>query len=424
MLALDALLLVAIIVAAQVHRAAIQTIGRDAAPSIIAAQHIKSALAAMDADAAAGLLRPVAAETDPAAFEKRRVEASEALIAATENITYGNAERDPIRTMQLGMGSYEQQIQHARDLHETSLPGAVTAYRQAATEMDATLLPAAEALDHANNSVLERTYAGEATRSSATRLFVILAGALAAFALIGIQIYLSQKFRRTLNPMLLAATLLLLALVAFTTASLTIGQEQMQVADEDAFASIHTLWRAQAAANQAQSEEDRMLFDPASATTSRRAFLDLADAIVKPPANISPELLLKLVHTGTPVDGLQGYLAQAVNQGHLPGQRGKIEDVLADWEQVLARDAQVRRLEQAGQHRQAIELDLGEETAAFARLDQALDGTLAIEQAAFDASVAKSFSALRGMEIEAALATALIAALIFWGFAARIREYS
>ncbi len=50
--ALDAMLLFAAITGVQVHRDAMKTVGKDTAPSIIAAQHIKTSMADMDANVA------------------------------------------------------------------------------------------------------------------------------------------------------------------------------------------------------------------------------------------------------------------------------------------------------------------------------------------------------------------------------------
>src|ERR1700744_4940655 len=73
LLALDGVLLIAALGAASVHHAAIQTIGKDAAPSIIAAQHIKAAIADMDADAVSELLAPAGTVTESNdAYEARR----------------------------------------------------------------------------------------------------------------------------------------------------------------------------------------------------------------------------------------------------------------------------------------------------------------------------------------------------------------
>ena len=56
LLALDVLLLLAVVSAAGAHHGALKTVGRDTAPSIIAAQHIKTALAGMDAEVSNELL--------------------------------------------------------------------------------------------------------------------------------------------------------------------------------------------------------------------------------------------------------------------------------------------------------------------------------------------------------------------------------
>ena len=97
-LAADVLLLLAVLVGARIHRAAMNTVGRDAAPSIIAAQRIKSSLADMDANAANELLgSPGAASSFSATYDERRIDASQALIDAAKNITYGESEEAPIQ---------------------------------------------------------------------------------------------------------------------------------------------------------------------------------------------------------------------------------------------------------------------------------------------------------------------------------------
>src|SRR5215831_13547473 len=93
LIAVDALLLIAGIPAARVHRDAMKTVGKDSAPSIIAAQHIKSALADMDASAVNELLRPPGTAPEAVrAYESRREEAVKTLTTAAENIAYGDSE--------------------------------------------------------------------------------------------------------------------------------------------------------------------------------------------------------------------------------------------------------------------------------------------------------------------------------------------
>src|SRR5271168_4894042 len=90
------LMLIAIL-SAREDRQATETVGKDTAPSVIAAEHIKSALAAMDANAANELLAPAGhAAQSVRSYEDRRTEASKALIAAAENLTYGDTDRAAI----------------------------------------------------------------------------------------------------------------------------------------------------------------------------------------------------------------------------------------------------------------------------------------------------------------------------------------
>jgi hypothetical protein len=153
-----------LVVGARTHRAATKTVGRDTAPSIIAAQHIKTAMAGMDAAEAGALLgKPARIPQMLQTYEARRLEASKALIAAAENITYGDQERVPIQTIEVGLGNYAELAQRARDMHD------VAAYRQAADLADSKLYPAADALDKANRDALDRIYENQLSYSLATR---------------------------------------------------------------------------------------------------------------------------------------------------------------------------------------------------------------------------------------------------------------
>ncbi|MGA2597618.1 MAG: hypothetical protein ABSH09_11595, partial [Bryobacteraceae bacterium] len=287
LVALDVLLLIAAIAGARVHRDAMKTVGKDSAPSIIAAQHIKSALADMDADAANELLgAPDTASDAVKAYEARREEAAEALIAAAENITYGESERAPIQSLQVGIGTYERLIQRARDLHERGDAKFVAAYREAAKLLDETLLPAADALDKANNEVLERTYQGQSVKSLSARTFLVLVGLSLLGALVGVQIFLARRMRRTLNLLLLAATLLVGATLRYTAGAMVTEQRQLKVAKEDAFMSIHALWRARAVSYWANSDESRYLLDKEHAAEHERDFFTKSAMLAKLPLDM------------------------------------------------------------------------------------------------------------------------------------------
>ena len=424
----DALLLVAGISATRVHRDAMKTVGRESAPSIIAAQHIKSALADMDANAVNELLGPPGSMPDAVkAYESRREEAAKALLEAAENIAYGESERDPIRRIQVGMGAYERLVQRARDLHERGDAQAVVAYREASSLMNQALLPAADALDNAALGVLERTYKDQSGRSSSARGTEIFSGLLLLGALIAVQLSLSKRTRRTLNPLLLAATLVALWCVQDSVVAMQNEQHQLKIAKQDAFDSIHALWRARAIAYWANADESRYLLDQAHAEEHEREFIRKSKLLADSPADPSLRHVAEAARNDIRMEGFSGYLADELKNITFEGERGVAAATLLRFAEYLTIDTQIRQLERAGKHQEAITLCLGMQEGqsnwSFDRFDKALGATLHINQAAFDEAVANGLSAVQGLELDLSVAAAVIALLGFLGLAPRIREY-
>ena len=440
LLSMVAVLLVAIVLGAQVHRDAMQTIGKDAAPSIIAAQHIKSALADLDADEANILLaEPNTANAATAGVIRRREEADAALLAASGNVTYA-AERLPIQTLQGTADFYNRLAQQTEDFHDTGNPLDVRYYRALAIIMDEKLLPAADTLDRANNDELQSAYHRQGIGSNLTRLLVFLVGLAGLAALVAIQIFLSRRTRRTLNPPLLAATLVTFFLFTYGLTALVTEQHRLKVAKEDSFESIHALWQARAVAYQANAEESRFLLDPANAGDYQSAFFSEVGALAKLPPGMSLQQLLAELHRGEKVPGFTGFLADELHNTTFTGEREAALRTLAAFETYLRIDGEVRALEHAGQHQQAVNLCVGtsphQSDWAFERFDEALGETLDINQQEFNKAVDAGFASvgtLSGhslmteiwstLEFKALVLSALIAVLIALGLAPRIREY-
>ena len=243
------LLMLSVIAGARSHRHQIQVIGRDSAPSIVAAQHISAALADMDA---------TVADRDSSNFDKRRTEAAAAIIAAAENITFGDAERIPIQKLAIGLAGYSE--------------AAVRNVRQAQNIMDNDLLPAAAALDDANRKELEAVWAQQKSASERSLSLMIVAGILLGGVLLALQVFLAQRMRRTLNPGLFAATIAAWLFVVFAAQSFNSADRDLRIAKEDAFDSIIALWQARSVAYSANGDLRRALTDPANAAVHQKAF--------------------------------------------------------------------------------------------------------------------------------------------------------
>lgn len=427
LIAFDALLLIAVLVGTWVHRDAMKAIGTDSAPSIIDAQQIRYRLAGMDADAANELLATGNTASAAAAdYNRQETGASLALIDAAKNETY-TAERAPLEKLELNIATYERLIQQSQDFHGSGHGDDVRYYRSAATLMDGTLLAAADALDKANYTELDRAYKEHAFSSIAARAFMFMAGLAMLAALLWTQIFLSRRTKRTVNPLLFLATLLALGLTLYGLIAVSVEEHDLKVAKEDAFDSIYALSHARSVAYAANAEESRRLLDPAHAPDYERAFAQDSAALVTLPAGVPLDRLLRREDDGERVAGFSGYLADEWHNITFDGEKEAATDTLKTFEKYLTIDADIRRLEREGHHAEAIALctgsNPGELDWAFAQFDDALQRTLKINQTVFDDKKRAGFSALNHMEWKASIAAVLIAILAVSGLSARIREY-
>ena len=436
------LLLTTTILGIQEQRNAIKTVGRDAVPSIITAQRLKDGMAGMDAFAASeflvpssntqsSFLEPLQKDVDGAtiqSYNERYRSVTERLIAAANNITY-DEEREPIQTMQLGIGEYVAKIQQARDAHaRRDQAGTLAAYLSAIEILDKTLLPAADRLDQANLKVLDRTY-GEQRFASARSLFLIAIVTLGlAGILVMLQLFLSQRTRRTFNPFLLSATAIALLFLVHTIGSLLSASNHLKVAKEDAFDSMHVLRQARALAYGANADESRYLLDVRNAATHEQAFFNKLNQIAAPPSGQTLEQITLLAQQDTKLTGLTGFLGEELSNITFPGERQAVIDNLSTLSQYLQIDKQIRQLQQSGKYREAIALCVGnnpgESNWAFEQFKKANQKTYDVNDKAFKDAITQGDQDLEGFEVKSTIVTITIALLVLLGVMPRLKEYS
>jgi len=436
------LLLTTTILGIQEQRNAIKTVGRDAVPSIITAQRLKDGMAGMDAFAASeflvpssntqsSFLEPLQKDVDGAtiqSYNERYRSVTERLIAAANNITY-DEEREPIQTMQLGIGEYVAKIQQARDAHaRRDQAGTLAAYLSAIEILDKTLLPAADRLDQANLKVLDRTY-GEQRFASARSLFLIAIVTLGlAGILVMLQLFLSQRTRRTFNPFLLSATAIALLFLVHTIGSLLSASNHLKVAKEDAFDSMHVLRQARALAYGANADESRYLLDVRNAATHEQAFFNKLNQIAAPPIGQTLEQITLLAQQDTKLTGLTGFLGEELSNITFPGERQAVIDNLSTLSQYLQIDKQIRQLQQSGKYREAIALCVGnnpgESNWAFEQFKKANQKTYDVNDKAFKDAITQGDQDLEGFEVKSTIVTITIALLALLGVMPRLKEYS
>jgi hypothetical protein len=386
--ALSAVFLLTASVGLERHRHAMQTIGKDSAPSIIAAERIRTSLAWAHADAALGLAGD---GTAAAAYDAHRRDAADELVSAAENITYGDAERLPIRRLVDGFGRYGAAVARARAA-EHPTPASLV---EAEHILHAELLPDADALEWANRQALDAGYSEERLGARRGTAAVVVAGLALLAALVGTQLFLARRMRRLVNPPLVVASAMTAAMVVWLLSAMLASAEDLRVAKADAFDSISALSQARAVAVDVYATRLAGV-DPGRADAE-------AVRLASPPAGMTLESALAAVDAGAVPDGFAGFLPDELRNITFPGEREAAANALRAY--VAQRAAPT-------------------DPAVFAGFNDALARTLDINQVAFDASVGRGFAAVGGLWMWAAAASAGVALAAYLGLRPRLREYA
>jgi hypothetical protein len=388
-------------------RETVRLLRDETAPNIVAADAMRAELAELDALAAVELTgSTVQRHAAHEKLETRRHELVARLLAATENITFGDEERPLLLTLNEDLGRFFETMGDARARLETgNASAALAAYHSAHELMEADLTVAAE-LDRVNRAHLDQAYAAERSLEEAGRVTILLFGLAVFGVLVAFQIFLLRRTRRILNPPLLLSTALVVATIHFGGGGLEEAQRSLRAAKEDAFDSVHLLWQARAVAYGARGDESRFLLDPSSALAFQQAF----DARV---AQL------------TDADGLLG---RELANASFPGEKISASAAQKDFTAFLQVDRRLRALDASDRHAEALDLAVGTPPdgalASFARFDQALGDTLDIVQRAFVAQTLECEETLRRLAIVVPLLGMLVIAAALLGVQGRLREYA
>lgn len=403
-------------------RAALRAVVHETARRIVAAEELGANLADLDTELANSLLGN-AADRDVAneLFELRRSTANRRLVDAAADGTAADAERIPIVVMSEELGRYLELAARAQWLYDRGdKEGALSLLRLATNLMHARILPAAAALDGWTRARMDLQVA--IARRDGTRHTVeaAAAGLLLVAALVAAQAFILRRMRRRTSPPLLAATVLAIAFTWSLLARFDAARENLREVHDDAFESIHLLWRARALAYDAAGDQSRRLLDPARAGDYDAAFRAKVAQLESRPGyfRVNSEDLRSGKATGLLID--------AALRAAFAGEEDAANTFLDDFAKFMAADDDVRTTERRGWHDQAVQEAIGSSLArtSFDRLDASLQRTIAIDQAAFDGLAAAGDAALRRAEWLGP-AFALAIALLGWlGVRARLREYA
>ena len=398
-----------------------QTIGRDAVPSIVAAEQIRTTLGYAHTEAANAFLAGEGKDgPSMRAYATAMGEAHDSLLTAAQNITYGDEERKPILTLMTLLSEYERLVGASL---ESGRYGA--AFASADQLMRTRILPAASALDQANFSHLDLAYQRFGQEARLRQFLVIGLAVLLGAVMLETQLHLYRQYRRVMNPAMLAGSVVLLGLlIGYATLSSSV-MASIRAAKEDAFDSVHALTRARSVAYDANALETLYLLESTHADKQvglTAQFHAAAEAIWHGTVDAGGNLPADLSR----LKG-QGMLGDELANITFEGEADAATRTLNGWRAYVAIDERIRKLEADGHHAEAIALCLGthqgESDWAFAQFNDALGATLKINQAAFEQSSARAMSAVESLRYMAVamLFIPLLAGML--GLRKRIAEF-
>ena len=423
----------------------VRTIGRDTAPSVVAAQQIRAHLANMDANAAnAALTRGAAATQAWADYQSEQAALSDRLVAAAQNITYGEAERQPIVTIATRVQAYADLIGQARavmaaaDPRQNTAPEAALALiRQASGIMNGDLLVAADSLNAANERVLDQTWIERRDAFLRQTVGLVAAGLPAVAVLLVLQSIISRRTRRRINPGLLAATMVMIVATLWSGFGAQSSASALTSAKQDAFDSVRALWKARAIAYSANADESYFLLDP----TRKRDYTDLfhkkmasivyANFDQPKPRQYFLDAIAEFERKGCraqlPQFAFDGLLGDELRNVTFPRECEAAVSAYRRLSDYIAIDGRIRDLDAAGQRDAAIALNVGakpgESNFAFDQFDQQLRQVIEINQTAFDGLIATATGRLLPLPWVIGGGCLLVGLLAGFGVRPRLNEY-
>ncbi len=422
---------------------AARTIGRDAEPSVALALGMTAILADMNSAAIADSLTDAGAAAGTSRnYRDGSAQLSRDLVEAARNITYGEAEAAPLRDLQQALFAYTEAVAESRYIGAGDLW--ITSRRvQWASRVNRDFAaPAAQALADANAAVLEGRWTAFRTSWIAGAGAGALALVLFAAVLVAVQLWLLRRMRRLVNLPLAAATVICAATAVWFAAETVGAHATLRAAKQDAYDSLHVLFQAKATVSAIRADASLWLLDPAAQAEAQQRIAQseqalLGDAGRDPAAARALTGALRTALSSEQSGNATRALTQVPKTGGLLGtELANITFGLPEREAATAaagrvldagdvvRSVQAQALrDRPGAIARWLDERPGGAAPVFAAAQAALDRTIAVNQAEFDAdttAVLRSAALLAPVTLAALALTVLLSLGGVW---LRLREY-
>ncbi|WP_329124676.1 hypothetical protein [Streptomyces sp. NBC_01465] len=416
------------------------------APRTVAATQLDLALDDMDAQAANILLSSGDSGTGAGRLPESYTKATGFYGDAQETIssslrTLGAAaEGDPateatVVALTDDFAHYQELIGRAleNDEHSGGKEAARADYRRATDLLTGKLLPQARKLVDANNAVYLREYTSARSDLATQQTTEAVLGVLLIAALVLLQVHLARRFRRILNPALLAATLCAVVAVVCGSSLLAVDADQLKVARHDAFDSVVALSRSKAIGYDANADESRFLLDASRRPVYERSFLEKSQQLYGMKGASLGSYDQQLAETWSAYqrdhgdEQFTGEYRRELDNITFAGERAAAEQTVEAYAVYQRDDRTFRRLVAEGKLKEATVFCIGwasdTSNAHFGVWMEALDKVTAINAGHHAQAVATGRDALSVRAPAAGGALLLAAGLLVIGLRPRLAEF-
>jgi hypothetical protein len=401
----------------------VKTIGHDTVLSIMSAERITALLADANANFANSLLTGDGVNGPSMTHYREDMrEAQDDIRSAAQNVTFGEEENAPLRTIMAELAEYDRLVGVA--VGQAADGRKSVEWEAVDSLMHWTILPAARALDRVNFEHLDEGYRRHRTIKHQLLIGIVGLSLALLAALMGFQLAMFRFTSRLVNLPLAAATFVAVMFSGFAVWDIRKANDEIVVAKSDAFDSIHALSKAKAIASDANAAESFFLLSHGNAARQARfqsAFFARSRALV----DGSSDDAITAANSGSRFSGLLG---DELSNITFAGERKVAMETLKRWVQYVGIDRKIRELDASDHLADAIKMNVGtgegQSNHAFAKFEEALDATLDINQAAFDRAIRMSEKRINiGTYAELAAAWLVASALIALGGWLRMKEY-
>ena len=395
----------------------IQTVGKDTAPSIIAAQDVYAYLADANANAInAKLINEDKDEIFWEEYHKAITRVHLDLVPVIKNITY-SPDLLHSRNIMVNIQEYEDKIGDIRNSANGKDIFTVNSI------MQQELLPSAKTLANVNYSYLELAYKSHIDRTIINYLLFGVPAFVVLAVLILAQYYLFRRTRRRINIGLFLATAVYAIFLVYASISLYTAEKHLIIAKENAFDSVYALGQAKAVSYDTNADETLFLVfhgEKSSQEDLTAQFNKKARAIT----DIGPQQAIEKATAG---QKFGGFLGEELSNITFPGESKAAAKTLKEWSEYINTDQKIRELEYQGKHDEAVVLCLGKNPGQldyqFDLFDNALQETKDINLRQFYSHINIASGMLNSFPIVLAGIVVLILALSIWGINQRLTQY-